>query len=64
MRSALAGADATPALLRIGLTWLLALGVTAATGARHLTRDPVAPPVPAPSPPHPAAALVEPSPAA
>jgi uncharacterized protein len=37
-----AGEDATPALLRIGLTWLLALGVTAATGARHLTRGPVA----------------------
>jgi uncharacterized protein len=42
-----AGGDATPALLRIGLTWLLALGVTAATGARRLTRDPGAPPAPA-----------------
>jgi hypothetical protein len=37
-----AGEDATPALLRIGVTWLLALGVTAATGARYLTRAPVA----------------------
>ena len=38
-----AGADVAPALIRIGALWLLALGVTAATGPRHLTRSPLAP---------------------
>ena len=31
-----AGHDATPALLRTGATWLLALGVTAASARRRL----------------------------
>jgi uncharacterized protein len=41
-----AGADVTPALLRISALWLLALGVTAATGPQHLTRGPGAVPTP------------------